>query len=79
MNEETAEKCLAAACFCLLKENEGIVVDVDKEKYILWYDEEDKLLKIDTCNIEVFEDTAMTKQMKTIEHGQKVWVHKKPN
>jgi hypothetical protein len=79
MDEELIEKCLVVACFCLLKENEGIVVFVDGENYIIWNDEEDKLLKLDTCDVEAFEDTAMTKRIETIKHGQKVWVHKKPN
>lgn len=79
MDEEIIEKCLAEACSCLLKEDEGIVVVVDEKKYILWNDGEDKMLKLDTCDVDVFEDAALTKSMGVVEHGQKVWVHKKPN
>ena len=79
MDDEIIEKCLVGALFRLLKENEGVVVETDGIKYIIWNDEEDKMLKLDECDVDVYEDTAMTKKMETIEDGQKVWVHKKPN
>lgn len=79
MEEETIEKCLVGACLSLLQDNEGVVVFVNEERYVVWYDAEEKLLKLDTFNVETYEDIAMTKRIDDLKSGQKIWAHKKPN
>ena len=81
MTEDHIEKCLVGACFRLLKDNEGIIVEVDGIRYVVWVDAENKLLKISDyeSDTETFEDAAMTIKSRELKDGDKIWVHGQPN
>jgi hypothetical protein len=80
MDNDIIERCLALGCLSLLQDNEGVVVIVDNERFLIWIDPDKTGRTLRLREIEedesFFKNASMTgEKEEDLKSGLKVWVH----